>query len=270
MTVKVSVQEIYGSSEDDYEAFLAVLDESLNPRAPDMLYDKFGNLEPSADSLVLDIGSRYSAQSCELSKRFGCRVVGVELVDANIEEAKKHIAENRLEQSVQVIQGDIQHLSLPDKTFDFIWCRDVLTHIEDLHQLFKSCARVLKPNGKMLIFGMFATDLMPEEELRNFCIPIASVPENMREPYFEEAFTSAGFSLVEQDKLSSEWREYGEESGSNITSKQLLRIARLRRNREQIIAKFGEHNYASELVNCQWGVYQLLGKLGGIVYTISK
>ena len=86
----------------------------------------------------------------------------------------------------------------------------------------------------------------------------------------EKAFTDAGFSIIEADVLSSEWREYGEETESKITSKQLLRIARLRRNRERYIAEFGEKDYACELANCHYGVYQMLGKLSPIIYSLEN
>jgi ubiquinone/menaquinone biosynthesis C-methylase UbiE len=196
-------------------------------------------------------------------------VVGIDLVRANVQDAQKRIVGKKLGRSVQVVQGDIQHLPFMEQTFDAIWCRDVLTHIHDLHQAFDSCARVLKPNGHMMVFHMFATDLLTSEEMIQLCLPLASVPENMSPSYFEQAFTSAGFSLVEADVLGSEWREYGEETESKTTSKQLLRIARMRRNREQLIAEFGEKTYACELANCHWGVYQMLGKLSPIIYTLT-
>ncbi len=268
--IKVSVQEMYGGSQKSYDAFLEELDQSLNPRSSDMLYDKFENLGPSPESAVLDIGCRDAAQACELSQRFGCRVIGIDLVNDNLQNAKKRIVEKELEQSVQVIQGDIHHLPFAEKSFDFIWCRDVLPHMDDLNQVFKSCRRVLKPNGKMLIFQMFTTHLFTSEDAAHFFLPLASKPENMSKPFFENAFTAAGFSIIESDILSSEWREYGEETESKITSKQLLRIARMRRNREQLVAKFGEKNYASELANCHWGVYQMLGKLSPTVYSLAK
>jgi ubiquinone/menaquinone biosynthesis C-methylase UbiE len=268
--IKLSVREIYDESRESYETFLAALDLNLNPRSPDVLYDKFNDLGPLPESIVLDAGCRDAAHACELSQRFGCRVVGVDLVDANVQGARKRIAEERLQRSVQVVQGDIQRFPFMDETFDLIWCRDVLVHMPDLTQAFRSCARVLKPGGKMLIYQMFTTDLLTPEEATQFFSPLALIPENMTRDYFEGAYNGAGFSLVEADIISSEWREYGEETESKITSKQMLRIARMRRNRERLIAEFGEKRYACELANCHWGVYQMLGKLCPIVYTLTK
>ena len=57
--------------------------------------------------------------------------------------------------------------------------------------------------------------------------------------YFEEIAKRVGFSIVEKDFIGSEWREYWEEDGTHITSQQLLHIARLRRHRQEYVAKIG-------------------------------
>ena len=269
-SIKVSLEEMYSMDRESYSAFLSRLDQSLNPRSQDTLYDAFGSLGPSPESLVLDIGCRDAAQACELAERFGSRVIGVDLIDTNIQAAQVLISEKGLKDTVQAILGDIQHLDFEDETFDFIWCRDVLGHVPDLHQTFAECARVLKPNGKMLIFNVFATNLLTEEEADALFLPLATNPANMYRPYFEAALEDAGLSMIEADIVGSEWREYLEESDSKRTSLQLLRIARLRRNREQFIAEFGEENYACELANSHYGVYQMLGKLCAVIYTVVK
>lgn len=263
--IELSIEEMYDGS---YEGYEAVLDQSLNPRSPDILYEKFNALGPVRESIVLDIGCRDAVQACELHRRFGCRVEGIDLVDSNIREAQRYIRNKNLTHAVQVLQGDIHEMPYPENRFDFIWCRDVLGHMRDLQQAFKSCARVLKPNGKMLIFQVFATDLLTDEEAKHLWIPTAMKPENMSRSYFERAFSVAGFSAIEADVIGSEWREYGEETESKKTSLQLLRIARLRRHRERFIAEFGAKDYACELANCHYGVYQMLGKLSPVIYSL--
>ncbi len=266
--IHVSIQEMYAGTQENYDAFLAELDRSINPRPPDSMYDKLAELNLTANNIVFDAGCRHAVQACEIHRRFGCQVKGIDLVDDNIQEAYKNIAKNKFEQSVEVFQGDLHQLPFEDGMFDLVWCRDVFGHMEDLHQVFKSCARVLKPNGKMLIYQMFETDMFTEEDAIMLWPPTSTVRQNMFQDYFEKAFSSAGFSIVEADVFSSEWREYGEETDSKITSKQLLRIARLKRHREHYIAKFGEKDYACELANCHWGVYQMLGKLSPTIYTL--
>jgi hypothetical protein len=73
-----------------------------------------------------------------------------------------------------------------------------------------------------------------------------------------------------RDVIGSEWREHWEESGAGTTARQLLRIARLRRGREPLVAQFGEALYEAELADCHWGVYQMLGKLCPMCWVLRR
>ncbi|MEM7116664.1 MAG: methyltransferase domain-containing protein [Chloroflexota bacterium] len=268
--IELSIEEMYDIDYEAYDDLMGVLDKSLNPRSPELLYEKFQALGPTSESLVLDLGCRHAVQACELHKRFGCCIEGIDYMDSHIREARKYIKGKGLTAVIDVTQGDIHEMTYPDNRFDLIWCRDVLGHMGNLQQAFESCARVLKPNGKMLIFSVLATDLLTNEEAQELWPPLASNPDNSSRAFFEQAFTAAGFSIMEADELSSEWREYREESDSKGTSQQLLRIARLRRHRERFIAEFGEKDYACELANNLYGVYQMLGKLGPVIYSLEN
>ena len=57
---KLSIEEMYDGS---YEGYEAILNQSLNPRSPDVLYEKFNALGPTHEGLVLDLGSRNAAQA---------------------------------------------------------------------------------------------------------------------------------------------------------------------------------------------------------------
>ena len=88
--------------------------------------------------------------------------------------------------------------------------------------------------------------------------------------HYEDAIASSGLTIVESDEVGSEWKEYVEESAHMLTSKQLLRIARMRRARNSIIEKVGTKAYEVELAVCHWAVYQMLGKLSSRVYVLAK
>ena len=265
--ISVSIEEMYGGS---YEGYDAILDQSLNPRSPELLYEKFAAFGPTSATVVLDLGCRDAAQACELHRRFGCHVEGIDLVTANVEAARNHIQKEGLAAAVQVTQGDIHALPYPDNTFEFIWCRDVLGHMRDLARAFAEAARVLRPGGKMLIFELFATERLSDEEASHLWSSLAVNPENASRDHFDEALAAAGFSIIEADVIGSEWREFGEENESKRTSKQLLRIARLIRQRDRYIAAFGAKDYAVELADAQYGVYQMLGKLSAVIYSLQN
>lgn len=75
--------------EDIEEAFNLVLDESLDPRGPDMLYDMAAGLGLSAKSSVLDLGCGTGRHSIRLARRFGATVVGVDPDQERLEAAQR-------------------------------------------------------------------------------------------------------------------------------------------------------------------------------------
>jgi hypothetical protein len=122
----------------------------------------------------------------------------------------------------------------------------------------------------MVIYQTFATPLLEATEAAWIYPALAVVPENMSPETLERHVHAVGLRIVERDDIGSEWRERWEEDGRRDTSHQLLRIARMRRDRDRLVAALGQSEYDSELANCHWGVYQMLGKLCPRVFVVEK
>ena len=264
-----ALNDLYGDMGMSDEEFEAKLGRSLDPRRPDMLYEAIGALGLSEGHYLLDVGCRDAAHTCELVRRYGCRAFGIDSVADNIRRAQKLIAEGGLTARVRAVEGRIEAVPADDQEFDFIWCRDMLNHVPDLRAGLAECTRVLKPGGQMLVYQTFATDLLEPGEAARLYATLAMVPANMSTVAFEAACHDVGLRIAARDQIASEWREYWEEAGVGTTSRQLLRIARMRRDRERLIAELGQANYECELADCHWGVYQMLGKLCPMMYVLE-
>jgi ubiquinone/menaquinone biosynthesis C-methylase UbiE len=94
------------------------------------------------DALVVDVGCGRGTRCVELTDRFGCRSIGVDVVFPPL----------RYNDRVQLIQGSIEQLPIRDESVDFVWCRDMLVHVSDQTRALTECARILGPNGKMLLY----------------------------------------------------------------------------------------------------------------------
>jgi 2-polyprenyl-3-methyl-5-hydroxy-6-metoxy-1,4-benzoquinol methylase len=248
---------------------LAQLDKSLNPRSSEMLYAIVKELGINRGHTVLDAGSGLGIYSCGLASKFGCHVVGIDIAENNLEMARARTREERVDKFVTFQQGNIQSLPFDDAAFDLVWCRDMLVHVRDLQQAFSEFARVLKPNGTVLIHTTFATNLMePKEEIRLY-EPLGIVPPNTYPPYFEDAIKAACLQIYSSEPIDSEWLEYSEEQQGR-PSKELLHIARMRRLKERIVAEFGQEAYDVILAVDLWHIYLLIGKLSSTIYTLRK
>ncbi|MBX3012638.1 MAG: methyltransferase domain-containing protein [Caldilineaceae bacterium] len=269
-SLPLSVEEIYSDSPLDAATIDAILNRSLQPRPATMLYDKMGEVGLNAASLLLDIGCRDAQHTCALVQRFGAMAMAIDPVDDHFRRAQQVIAEQQLTERITVLRGRIEAIPAPAKNINYIWCRDVLNHVADLRLALRECARVLKPGGSMLVYQTFATDLLEPPEAARLYAPLAIIAANMSSAYFEEVSRRVGLRIVQKDVIASEWREAWEEDGTHTTALQLLRLARLRRQRERYIAILGRVRYEVELANCYWGVYQMLGKLCPICYILQK
>jgi len=70
-------------------------------------------------------------------------------------------------------------------------------------------------------------------------------------------------------QLHGETRERSEEGGVATSSKQLLRVSRMLRNRAAYEQRFGTIAYELMLTDSLWSVYQMIGKLNPRIYLLS-
>jgi hypothetical protein len=158
---------------------------------------------------------------------------------------------------------------LADGAVAHVWCRDVLNHVDLVHGLAE-CRRVLVPGGGMLVYQTFGTELIEPKEAARLYRSMAIVPTNMDDAYFEATARANGFAIELKDAIDSEWRERRAEEGNQEAIEDLLAVARIRRNRGALVARFGEDAIEAALGGSLWGIYQFLGKLRPTVYLLRR
>jgi ubiquinone/menaquinone biosynthesis C-methylase UbiE len=145
----------------------------------------------------------------------------------------------------------------------------MLVHVQNLKQGLQECHRVLRPSGTMVILTAFATDLMEEQEKSRLCQALSLAPSNLSLLFMQQALSGSGFRVVSAHWLGSELAEFYEERDGRY-SRELRRIARMTRRKKELEAQMGRSNFEVSLALYNWGVYQLFGKLGLMVYTLKK
>lgn len=255
------------------ETFKDALDQSLDPRGPGMLYDCAVEVGLGPGVSVIDVGCGEGRHTLELASRFRWQVQGVDPVPRHIELAQQDLAdrartEPSLEHSVSFRLGTAEELPVAAASTHLIWCRDVLVHVDDLTAAFAEFRRALAPGGRALIYQMFCTDRMEPREAAWLLPTMGCVEANMRPDYAETAMRRAGLRIEERIILGTEWGEYGEER-SGKGNRNLLHAARLLREPDRYIERFGRENYDIALGDCLWHVYRLIGKLSDRVYLLS-
>ena len=248
----------------------ALLHRSLGPRAPELLLEAPGWLGLEAGQLVLDAGCRDATHAIALARRYGCRVLGVDLVAAWLPKGRVDAAAAGLDGQVDLVQGDLEALPVADGACELVWCRDVLSCVRDCEQMLAECARVLRPGGGMVLYAVFATDQLAPADRSLLVEGLENSPASMHQPTVEAAIAAAGFQVERRERIASEWSEYQLEHDPGYLTQDLLEIARLTRNRDQLEAALGAVWYRRALAFACWRLQIVLGRLLPVLYALGK
>jgi SAM-dependent methyltransferase len=198
-----------------------------------------------------------------------CRGVGLDPLDWHVEQARTAVAEAGLDARIDITQGVMERIEQPSEHVDFIWCRDVLVLVEGLEEGLREAARVLTPGGAMLVYTNVATELLEPREAALIAETCGNVARNFDEGVIEAAFDGARLVVERKDVIGTEWREFEEERERPV-SRNLLRLARLRRRRDEITEQYGRELYNLAEASLHWLAYQLLGKLRPTLYVLTN
>lgn len=108
-----------------------------------------GKLDLKPGQKVLDVGCGIGGGDFYMAENFDVEVVGIDLSINMVSFALERAI--GLKCSVEFEVADCTKKSYPDNTFDVIYSRDTILHIQDKPALFKSFFKWLKPGGKVLI-----------------------------------------------------------------------------------------------------------------------
>lgn len=244
----------------------ARLDVSLDPAGTDALHDLASRYLRAGD-LVLDAGCGDAAHLIELVRANEVRGVGVDPVEIHIERARAAVDAAGLGDRISLHRGVMHDLPYQDGQFDFVWCRDVLEQLDDLEGALGELVRVMGPQARLLVYTTVATELLEGRDAEMMRRHLGNVEGNLDVAFVEGAFGRAGLVIERKDLVGTEWREHAEER-TQPASRALLRLSRLRRQRQDIVAQHGQDIFDHIEANLHWEVFQFLGKLLPVLYVL--
>ncbi len=266
-TTPITVEQMYGYWDVEWDEAVAVTNRSLDPRPNSSIYDTLSSLGVEKGDVVLDIGGRDASGGLAMAERFGCRVIVVDPVQANLDDGLRAIAGHVHGYLVEIHRGTINQIPIGDDTVDVVFSRDMLTHVADLDGALMECRRVLTPSGSMLIHQVFETPLLEPAERERLCADLATVPDRLSIEIFEDSVRRAGFTIRAIDRVGSEWLEslLEREDGE----KRLLRAAHMHRAKDDIVDEVGVVAFRVMEANNLWTIYRMIGKLEERVYSLT-
>lgn len=101
--------------------------------------------------MALDIGFGLGGAAFYIADHYQAHVTGIELNPWMVEEATRRIPEHLASHVNFVLYQQPPLLPFPDQSFDIVYSKGVLVHINDKTPLFQEVQRVLKPGGYLII-----------------------------------------------------------------------------------------------------------------------
>ncbi|MEK7724270.1 MAG: class I SAM-dependent methyltransferase [Acidobacteriota bacterium] len=141
------VGDLSEKNRQDYEDFFS--------RYDDFRYQKESHILKNLDRIdfqgkqILEIGLGQGADAEQIIQRGGI-YSGVDLTDESVERVKMRFAIRNLAYS-EVKQGSALELPFPENSFDIVFSHGVLHHIPNIQTAQKEIARILKPDGKLIV-----------------------------------------------------------------------------------------------------------------------
>jgi SAM-dependent methyltransferase len=141
------------------EAALERLIARLEGRAKDAvfasLFEKYADrlaLCPSAR--VLEVGCGTGAMSRVLARRkdFSGKAIGVDHCRSFVEAASRFAQDENVGDRVEFKIGDAHKLDFPPATFDAVIAHTLISHVTDPATVLREMARVVRPEGTVVIF----------------------------------------------------------------------------------------------------------------------
>ncbi|MEU1626390.1 class I SAM-dependent methyltransferase [Streptomyces sp. NPDC020096] len=150
---------------------------------------------------VLDMGSGYGGAARYLAARFGCRVVAVNISEAQNRRHREINAARGLDGLVEVVTGSFNDIPAPDGRFDVVWSQEALCHSGDRTRTLSEAARVLRPGGELVFTDIMATGDAPAGELAPLTARLA-VGELATPGFYRRRLDELGMARVDFENLS--------------------------------------------------------------------
>lgn len=103
-----------------------------------------------AEDVVLDVCSGMGGPARYLAWRTGCDVTGLDLTASRVEGATELTRVAGLCESVRFVHGNALDMPFEDASFTLAIAQESFAHIPDKPRLLAECARILKPNGRLV------------------------------------------------------------------------------------------------------------------------
>ncbi|GMH44018.1 hypothetical protein BSKO_11952 [Bryopsis sp. KO-2023] len=177
---------------------------------------------------VLDVGCGIGGGNFYMAEKYGVSVLGVDLSVNMFMVALERSLQKDLDVVFEV--ADITKREYPKQSFDVVYSRDTILHIDDKPKLFQRLYGFLKPGGRLLITDYCRADKTPSDQFAAYIKQRGYDLHSVNA--YSKMLQDAGFVNVQ-----------GEDTTALFETSLRRELATAEANKESFIADFSEQDY---------------------------
>ena len=159
MTLDMATRDPHRFSNELDDAAINRLIQRLESRAKDAVFSRLldryaAHLKLPDSAKVLDIGCGTGAVLRTLAQRAGFegQLYGVDQCQPFVDAAREFTNEQGMDGRIDFRVGDAHRLDFPSEAFDAVIAHTLISHVSEPQQVLQEMARVVRPDGIVVIF----------------------------------------------------------------------------------------------------------------------
>ncbi|MCL9783316.1 methyltransferase domain-containing protein [Vibrio sp. S4M6] len=196
----------------------------------------FENIELSSRQ-CLEIGSGLGGTAYHLAESHNACVTGIEINDRMTQQARENAPIN-LREKLTFVTSVEPCWPFAAESFDVVFSKGVLTHVEDKKPVLKEALRVLKPGGHLVINDWLSSQSQWGEIMQYFCEVDDLTLFPMTKDQYQFELNEAGFTILSSTRQDEDYITY------NLDIVERLKVEPVR---SQFIDNFGDQEHRSHI-----------------------
>lgn len=153
----------------------------------------------SKEKYILNVGCGVGASSCYLARKYGSRVLGVDISKAMIEKSHERVKKRKLTGNVKFILADAINLPFHNNTFDIVISESVNAFIEERKIAIEEYKRVCKLCGYVGLNEVTWNKPNPPNELQKYLTQAMGIREILTNRGWRRLLEECGFKEVKSN-----------------------------------------------------------------------
>lgn len=181
-----------------------------------------------AEDVVLDVCSGMGGPARYLAWKIGCDVTGLDITSSRVEGATELTRVAGLSGSVRFVHGNALAMPFQDASFTLAIAQESFAHIPDKPRLLAECARVLRPDGRLVFSDILHRGNLSVSDMQRLFEGMTFSDIATAEGYAEH-LRMCGMEVVRLVDLTQEWTRILVERLAMYRSLESQTVARLGR-----------------------------------------